>query len=220
MIATGGLSFPDLGANGIGHHIARQFGLRVTPLGPGLVPFEFNRTDMKIFGTLSGLSLPVRVDCRGIRVSGGYALYPSGSQRSCNFPDHPPIGRQGDVLKIDLLPASDALEIFRARQGEQDRNAESPCRIISRNALPAPGLNCICLKASLPVHEKKLIEWPLQLHSWEIRPKATQGYRKAEVTLGGVDTDELSSKTMEVKKVPGLYFAGEVHRCNRTTRWL
>ena len=86
VVATGGLSFPDLGATGIGHRIARLFGLHVTPLSPGLVPFEFNRNDLKIFGALSGISLPVRVLLPRQGVSGGDALHPSGTQRACHAP--------------------------------------------------------------------------------------------------------------------------------------
>jgi predicted Rossmann fold flavoprotein len=115
-----------------------------------------------------------------------------------------------DVLTIDLLPGQDALEIFRARHGSRTemRNllAEFFPRRFSRVWSDLyVGSRPLCRYA-----DKELVEVAGRLHNWEVRPKGTQGYEKAEVTVGGVDTAELSSKTMESRKVPGLYFAGEV----------
>lgn len=209
VIATGGLSFPDLGATGIGYHIARHFGLHVTPLSPGLVPFEFNRTDMKIFGTLSGISLPVKVICHKMEFQGEMLFTHQGLSGPAILQTSS-YWTQGDVLKIDLLPASDALEIFRARHAS---------RIEMRNLLaelfPKRFASAWCdlhlrSKPLCQYTDKELMEIAVRLHDWEVKPKGTQGYKKAEVTLGGVGTEELSSKTMESRKVPGLYFAGEV----------
>ncbi|MFZ2198634.1 MAG: aminoacetone oxidase family FAD-binding enzyme, partial [Thermodesulfovibrionales bacterium] len=209
VIATGGLSFPDLGATGIGYHIARQFGLNVTPLGPGLVPFEYNSNDMKILGALSGISLPVRVLCRNMEFQGEMLFTHHGLSGPAIL-QASSYWMQGDTLKIDLLPASDALEIFLARHSS---------RIEMRNLLaelfPKRFASTWCdlhvrSKPLCQYTDKELIGIAGQLHNWEIRPKGTQGYKKAEVTLGGVDTEELSSKTMESRKVPGLYFSGEV----------
>ena len=117
---------------------------------------------------------------------------------------------QGDILKIDLLPDSDALEIFRARHSSRIEMHNLLAELFPKRFA---GTWCDLHVRSKPLcqyTDKELIAIAGQLHNWEIRPKGTQGYKKAEVTLGGVDTDELSSKTMESRKVPGLYFAGEV----------
>ncbi|PKL52114.1 MAG: aminoacetone oxidase family FAD-binding enzyme [Nitrospira bacterium HGW-Nitrospira-1] len=209
VIATGGLSFPDLGATGIGYHIARHFGLRVTPLSPGLAPFECDRNDMKIFGALSGISLPVRVSCRG-REFQGEMLFTHHGLSGPAILQVSSYWKPGDILKIDLLPASDALEIFRARHGSRIEMHNLLAELFPRRFARTW---CDLHAGSKPIcrySDKELMEMAAQLHNWEILPQGTQGYRKAEVTLGGVDTEELSSKTMEARKAPGLYFVGEV----------
>jgi len=209
VVATGGLSFPDLGASGIGYHFARRFGLKVTTLRPGLVPFAGNRNDLKIFATLSGISLPVKVRCRE-RVFQGEMLFTHQGLSGPVILQASSYWKPGEALQIDLLPDADAMELFRAREGS---------RIEMHNLLsevfPKRFARVWC---ELSVHSKplcqyagrELMEMAGQLHNWQIRPQGTQGYEKAEVTVGGVDTDELSSKTMESRKVPGLYFVGEV----------
>jgi len=209
VVATGGLSFPDLGATGLGHRIARLFGLHVSSLSPGLVPFEFNRNDLKIFGTLSGISLPVRVHCFDREFQGEMLFTHQGLSGPVML-QASSFWKPGDILTIDLLPDQDALEIFRARhRGRTEMHnllAELFPRRFSRTW-------CDLHVSSKPIcqyTDKELMEIAAQLHNWKVKPQGTQGYEKAEVTVGGVDTDELSSKTMESRKVPGLYFAGEV----------
>jgi predicted Rossmann fold flavoprotein len=209
VIATGGLSFPDLGATGIGYHIARQFGLNVTPLGPGLVPFEYNSNDMKILGALSGISLPVRVLCRNMEFQGEMLFTHHGLSGPAILQTSS-YWMQGDVLKIDLLPASDALEIFRARHSSRIEMHNLLAELFPKRFASTWCDLRVRSKPLCQYTDKELIGIAGQLHNWEIRPKGTQGYKKAEVTLGGVDTEELSSKTMESRKVPGLYFSGEV----------
>ena len=209
IVATGGLSFPDLGATGIGYHIARHFGLRVTSLSPGLVPFEYNRNDMKIFGALSGISLPVKVRCRDREFQGEMLFTHRGLSgpailQASNY------WMKGDILQIDLLPDSDAVEIFRARHGSRTEMHNLLAELFPRRFSRIWSDLHIRSKPLCQYTDKELIEIAGQLHNWEIRPQGTEGYQKAEVTVGGVDTDELSSKTMESRKVPGLYFAGEV----------
>ena len=209
VIATGGLSFPDLGATGIGYHIARQFGLNVTTLSPGLVPFEFNPNDMKIFGALSGISLPVRIHCRNMEFQGEMLFTHQGLSGPAILQTSS-YWVQGDILKINLLPASDALEIFRNRHGSRTEMHNFLAELFPKRFASAWCDLHVLSKPLCQYTDKELVGVAGQLHNWEIRPKDKQGYKKAEVTLGGVDTDELSSKTMEAKKVPGLYFAGEV----------
>lgn len=209
VVATGGLSFPALGATGIGYHIAKHFGLRVTSLRPGLAPFEFNRNDMKIFGALSGISLPVRVCCRDKEFQGDMLFTHQGLSGPAVL-QVSSYWQKGDILKVDLLPASDIREIFRARQGSRMEMHNLLAELFPRRfALTWCNLY-VPSKPLCQYSDKELAEISGQLHNWEIRPQGTEGYKKAEVTLGGVDTDELSSKTMEAKKVRGLYFAGEV----------
>ena len=209
VVATGGLSFPALGATGLGHRISRLFGLRVTPLSPGLVPFEFNRNDLKTFGTLSGLSLPVKVRCRDREFQGKMLFTHQGLSGPAML-QASSFWKPGDILTIDLLPGQDALEIFRTRQGSRTEMHNLLAELFPRRFSRAWSALHISSKPLCQYTDKELVGVAGQLHNWQIKPKGTQGYEKAEVTVGGVDTGELSSKTMEARKVPGLYFAGEV----------
>jgi hypothetical protein len=173
------------------------------------VPFEYNRNDMKIFGALSGMSLPVKVRCRDMEFQGEMLFTHHGLSGPAIL-QASSYWNQGDILKIDLLPASDALEIFRVRHGSRIEMHNLLAELFPRRfAATWCGLH-VRSKPLCQYTDKELIKIAGQLHNWEIRPQGTQGYNKAEVTLGGVDTDELSSKTMESRKVSGLYFAGEV----------
>ena len=209
VVATGGLSYPDLGATGIGHRIARLFGLHVTPLSPGLVPFEFNRNDLKIFGTLSGISLPVKVRCRDREFQGEMLFTHQGLSGPAML-QASSFWKPGDILTIDLLPDQDALEIFRARHSSRTEMHNLLAELFPRRFSRTWCDLHVSSKPLCQYTDKELMEIAGQLHNWEVKPQGTQGYEKAEVTVGGVDTDELSSKTMEARKVPGLYFVGEV----------
>ena len=209
VVATGGLSFPVLGATGIGHRIARLFGLHVTPLSPGLAPFVFNRSDLKIFGALSGISLTVKVRCRS-REFQGEMLFTHQGLSGPAILQASSFWKPGDVLIIDLLPDQDALEIFRTRHSSRTEMHNLLAELFPRRF---SRIWCDLHVSSKPIcqyTDKELVEVSGRLHNWEVKPQGTQGYEKAEVTVGGVDTDELSSKTMESRKVPGLYFVGEV----------
>ncbi len=209
VVATGGLSFPVLGATGLGHRIAGLFGLRVTPLCPGLVPFQFNRKDLKIFGALSGLSIPVKVSCRDREFQGEMLFTHQGLSGPVML-QASSYWKPGDPLTIDLLPDGDALEIFRARHSSRTEMHNLLAELFPRRFSLAWCDLHVSSKPLCQYSEKELAEIAVRLHNWEIKPRGTQGYEKAEVTVGGVDTNELSSKTMESRKVPGLYFVGEV----------
>src|SRR3990172_9034834 len=209
VIATGGLSYPKLGATDIGYKIARQFGLKVNSLKPALVPFTLNPQDMKIVRELSGVSINASVICKGKEFRGDIIF----THRGLSGPAVLQISsywNPGEEIVINLLPGLDAYEFFMAkRQGRMEmRNLLSeflPKRLAK--------IWCELYIQSKPVNQysdKELVVIARQIHSWTIIPAGTEGYDTAEVTLGGVDTDELSSKTMEAKKVPGLYFTGEV----------
>lgn len=203
VIATGGLSFPKLGATDFGHRIAEQFGLRVTPLRPGLVPLTWEAAAREDFGGLSGLSLPVTAFCGNARFSEALLF----THRGVSGPAILQISSHwtGDVpMKLDLLPegrldlrAGGSL-VGRLTKVWPRRFAEVWCR---RHA-PAKPLSQ-CSRA-----EREAVEDAL--HRWTPPLSGTEGYPKAEVTVGGVDTRDLSSKTMEARTTPGLYFIGEV----------
>lgn len=209
VIATGGLSYPGLGASGFGHSIARQFGLRVTEVKPALVPLSFSGRDQKIFRDLAGISLDSSVECGGSRFRGNLLFThrgvsgPAILQASLYW-------KPGMPVLVDLLPDIDLPSAFSAK-----RQSTMEMRTLLNQFFPKRFAQTWCdlYATSKPVAQYSDRELALianQLHSWRIRPNATEGYKSAEVTAGGVDTGELSSKTMESKKAPGLYFIGEV----------
>lgn len=203
VVATGGLSFAKLGATDFGYRIAGQFGLRVTPLRPGLVPLTWQSGDGEALKDLSGLSLPVTAVCGGARFAEAMLF----THRGVSGPAILQIssywnGR--DPVEIDLLPElKEELKPGGPLLGQlakfwPRRFAEVWC---SRHAPGRPLAQCS--RAEREAVEQNLRRWPLRF-------SGTEGYPKAEVTLGGVDTRDLSSKTMEARAVPGLFFIGEV----------
>jgi len=209
VIATGGLSYAPLGATGLGYRIARQFSMKITPLYPGLVPFTFASDDAAFFRELSGVSLSASIQCGKTGVRGEILFTHSGMsgpavlQTSLYW-------KKGDFITIDLLPGLDALELLMD---------ESKSRIEAHTwlarYLPKRFSKMFCARyfVSRPLYQynqREIEDIARRLHRWSLRPEGTAGYAQAEVTVGGIDTKELSSKTFESKKVPGLYFIGEV----------
>jgi predicted Rossmann fold flavoprotein len=209
VIATGGLSYGKLGATGLGHDLARQFGLKVVPPAPALVPFVFPGKAQAIFKELAGVSLKGAVSCGGKRCPGSLLFThrglsgPAALQASLYW-------TAGEPLLIDLLPDRDIYAILLAR-----RRSRMEMRSLLAEHLPKRLAEVWCGLIADPkpldqTSDRQLKEIAERLHAWKVVPKGTEGYDTAEVTVGGVDTDELSSKTMGAKKVPGLYFIGEV----------
>jgi predicted Rossmann fold flavoprotein len=209
VIATGGLSLAKLGATAFGYRLAQQFGLKVTELRPGLVPLTFAPGYQDSLGPLSGLSLPVEIHHRGQVFSENLLL----THRGVSGPAVLQISsywKEGETLSINLLPGLSGQEWLmnlRGREGKlapllsvywPQRFAESWCQLMDVTRPLA--------QLSLP----KLQEVGAALNAWQVPFASTEGYPKAEVTVGGIDTSELSSKTMEARSVPGLYFIGEV----------
>jgi hypothetical protein len=209
VIATGGLSVPKLGASPLGYKVAEQFGLSIVPPRAALVPLAFDAQHLARYGNLAGVSLDVVVSCNGGRFRENLLF----THRGLSGPAILQISSYwmpGEAIHIDLLPE-------RSGEGLLFSNRRSP-------AVPATVLSgylvhrfaqqwCEELGAVQSIGEmsdKALRALAEALHDWQVKPSGTSGYAKAEVTLGGVDTDELSSKTMEAKRVPGLYFIGEV----------
>lgn len=209
VIATGGLSYPKLGATDIGMRIATQFGLKVTALKPALVPLTLGKEDLKNLGELSGVSLDAIVSCNKFSFEGKILFThrglsgPAILQSSLYW-------EKGNPVTIDLLPWKDPYSLLVARHGSKMKienllSANLPGRFAKKwcELFIAP-------KVMNQYTVGELREIAYRLRHWQILPEGTEGYTKAEVTLGGVDTEELSSRTMEAKKVPGLYFIGEV----------
>lgn len=209
VIATGGLSYANLGATGFGHTVAKRFGLRIVPPQPALVPLVFSPGDQRRYSGLSGISLDANVRSHGKAFRGNILFTHRGLSGPAilNASLHLP---PGQPLFIDLLPGVNIHGVFREK-----RQGKVELRNLLAGVLPKRFAQTWCDHTipSRPLNQysdKELEAIAKGLHAWEIVPKGTEGYRTAEVTAGGVDTDGLSSKTMEAKQVPGLFFIGEV----------
>ena len=209
VIATGGLSIPKLGATDFGYRVARQFGLGLREMRPALVPLTFARQMLDELKALSGISIDARAACNGAEFRENILL----THRGLSGPAILQVSsywKQGDEISIDLLPESNAAEIFAAQ-----RQRETELSNVLSQLLPKRFARAWCdlYAPSRPLNQyplRELEEIAGRLHRWQLVPDGSEGYKKAEVTAGGVDTDELSSKTMEARRAPGLYFIGEV----------
>lgn len=209
VVATGGLSYPKLGATDIGLRIAKQFGIKVIQVKPALVPFTFSPEDRKMSEELSGISFPAAVSC-GKKVFRGDVLFTHKGLSGPAILQISSYWNPGDAINVNLLPDMDAYELFMER-----RQSMIEMKNLLSQHLPDRFAHRWCEMhiLSKPINQysdKELKVIAQQVHNWTIRPAGTEGYNTAEVTSGGIDTDELSSKTMEARKVPGLYFIGEV----------
>ncbi|MFA7321180.1 MAG: NAD(P)/FAD-dependent oxidoreductase [Dokdonella sp.] len=211
VVATGGLSIPSMGASGFGYELARQFGHAVLPTRAGLVPLTLSGTHQQRLQDLSGVALPVEARCNGKAFRADMLI----THRGLSGPAILQISsywQPGDDLRLDLLPDHDVLAYLLAQQTQ--RNA-AELKTILAEVLPRRLAHRLCEHSfgSKPMrhyHEAELRDIAGQLKAWPITASGTEGYRTAEVTLGGVDTDQLSSSTMQSKLVAGLYFIGEV----------
>lgn len=210
VIATGGLSFQKKEAIGFGYNIARQFGLNVVDLRPGLVPLRFNSKDIASFNDLAGISINAAVSCNNKCFKGGILF----THRGISGPPVLQISSYWDkdsYLVIDLIPDCDLYKLLEKQRCERPivwlntiLSELLPKRLIERI-----GRDIIKNRQINQFSDKELKEISYFLQHWKIKPGGTEGYRTAEITVGGVDTNELSSKTMESKKNNGLYFIGE-----------
>jgi predicted Rossmann fold flavoprotein len=209
VIATGGLSFAKIGATDLGYQIARQFGLEITELRPGLVPLTFYEADRNHFGELSGISIDTRIRCNGAQFRENMLF----THRGLSGPAILQISsywREGGRVQIDLLPEVDTAALFERHARSQAELSTILSQHVSRRFVLKW---CERYAPSQPMARysaRELAAIGQRLHEWEIAFESTEGYAKAEVTLGGVRTNELSSKTMECRRVPGLYLIGEV----------
>lgn len=206
VVATGGLSIPKMGATGFGYELAKQFGLKIVGPRPALVPLLFHGADRRRYSELAGVSAEViaSIDHTEFRekmlfthrgLSGPAILQVSSYWRA----------RQ--AVHIDLAPGRDATAPIRAAKTRNETAARNALQEFLAKRLATRWLE---LHTPGSWSNSALAKLEAQVHDWELKPADTEGYEKAEVTAGGVDTRELSSKTMEAHKVPGLYFIGEV----------
>ena len=211
VIATGGLSIPKIGASKFGYEIARKFDLNIVETFPALVPLTFNEKILIMCRELSGLSL-------GAIVSFNKTLFEEGmlfTHRGLSGPSILQISsywKLGNYININLSPH---LNIFNLLEDRKESNPKQDINTIIAEILPKRLAHMICSENNIngnisELSNKNLIKLSDAIHSWMIKPTGTEGYRTAEVTLGGIDTDEISSKTMMSLKNPGLFFIGEV----------
>ncbi len=212
VVATGGLSFAKLGATDFGYRLAQQFGLPLVPARPGLVPLTLNDEDQGAFSDLSGVSLDARVSAGGASFRENILI----THRGLSGPAILQISNylrekagQG-AISVDLLPDQSAQALLLAQQ-----RGNKELKTVLGQFLPQRFAEAWCGRFALSrplsqISRRELEDIAARLHRWDIVPAGTEGYAKAEVTLGGVDTRALSSKTMEAREAPGLYFVGEV----------
>ncbi|MGB8507648.1 MAG: NAD(P)/FAD-dependent oxidoreductase [Pyrinomonadaceae bacterium] len=209
VVATGGLSIPKIGATDFGYRVAQQFDLKIIPPAPALVPLTLSTHDLSFFSSLSGVSVPAIVRGGGAEFAENILM----THRGMSGPAILQISSywsQGETLSIELLPGVDTREIFAAHH---DGNAEAATSLALHLPRRFAQTWCELYAPSKPLNRyttTELAELSERLHDWRVKPFGTEGFAKAEVTKGGVDSGELSSKTMEARRVPGLFFIGEV----------
>ncbi|PCH93926.1 MAG: aminoacetone oxidase family FAD-binding enzyme [Gammaproteobacteria bacterium] len=217
VIASGGLTMPKLGASPIGYKIAEQFGLNVLPTSAALVPFTLHDHDKQRFDGLSGISLDCNVSSEDGTSFRENILF---THRGLSGPAILQISsfwRAGQAITLNLFPAhnlTDVINDWRENQAQKSMKnllaTMLPKRFVEVLAKDEICTAIISDKSVNQLNHNDISVLSNYLHHWQIKPNGTEGFRTAEVTLGGVDTDEISSKTFEAKQCSGLYFIGEV----------
>jgi predicted Rossmann fold flavoprotein len=211
VVACGGKSIPKMGATGFGYELAAQFGLAVVETRPALVPLTFDAKTLERLAPLSGNAVDAEVACGKTRFSEAMLF----THRGLSGPSILQISsywREGDEIRIAMLPGTDVAELLRAARRVNGRQA---VQTALANHLPKRLAQAVAERtgidgnlADLTDVQMKIVE--AAVNDWRIKPAGSEGYRTAEVTLGGVDTNGLDQKTMQAKSVPGLFFIGEV----------
>lgn len=211
VIASGGLSIPKIGASAFGYEVAKKFDLNVITPRPALVPLTFSADLLEFCRALSGLSVNARIQCGNIEFAEGLLF----THRGLSGPSILQISsywHEGQQILINLSPNVTASDFLKQKKISSPK---SEIQTICSEVLPKRLAESLCNTCNLSGRIADMPHAALEklgkmINSWTILPSGTEGYRTAEVTLGGVDTNELSSKTMECLKQPGLYFIGEV----------
>lgn len=215
VIATGAMSFPTMGATDFGHRVAKQFGLEVTHTQAGLVPFTFDAKEKQRFDGLSGVSLDSTIENPDNKTAPSFRENILFTHKGLSGPAVLQISsywKAGQKIKVCCLPD---LDLFEELKDAQQASPNKQLNTVLRQHFPERVIEAFCqgydLEKSLQNYKHADLQEISDLfQNWQFIPSGTEGYKKAEVTLGGVNTDEISSKTFEAKKVKGLYFIGEV----------
>jgi predicted Rossmann fold flavoprotein len=211
VVATGGLSIPKMGATGFGYNLAEQFGLRIVECRPGLVPLVFSAEDHEQWCDLAGVSAEVIAEAGARERRRSFREKMLVTHRGLSGPAILQVSsywRPGESITFDLAPGIEVMAPLLTRNARRDAGAAV---LAIRSVLPSRmAERWVALHEPTGWTNPSLAAMEQQLHAWQVTPAGTEGYAKAEVTAGGVDTAELDAKTMQSRKVPGLYFIGEV----------
>lgn len=211
VVACGGKSIPKMGATGFGYELATQFGLAVVETRPALVPLTFDARTLERLAPLAGNAVDAEVGCGKTRFSEAMLF----THRGLSGPSILQISsywREGDEIRIAMLPGRDVAELLRTARRVNGRQA---VQTVLANHLPKRLAQAVAERSGIDGNLADLTDLQMKtveaaVNDWRIKPAGSEGYRTAEVTLGGVDTNGLDQKTMQAKSVPGLFFIGEV----------
>ena len=211
VIATGGRSIPKMGATGFGYKIAEQFGVDLIDTRAGLVPLTFGPQDLERIKPLAGVSVEASVSCNKATFDEGLLF----THRGLSGPSVLQISsywREGDTITVDLLRDGSVFGHLKTQRTQRGRQA---VHTVLADVLPRKLAEWVVQDCSIAGNladqsDASLTNLAERVHAWQVKPTGSEGYRTAEVTLGGVNIDELDARTMEAKVVPGLYFIGEV----------
>jgi hypothetical protein len=211
VVACGGKSIPKMGATGFGYDIAKQFGLRIVETRPGLVPLTFEVGLLSRLSTLTGVALDVRVACGKRRFEEAMLF----THRGLSGPAILQISSYwspGEAIRVDMAPSLDVFDALRAARAEHPRQlpATALARLVPQRLAQLIADTEGAQVALTETGDKTLRAIADQVNGWTVKPVGSEGYRTAEVTVGGVETRDLDSRTLEARDVPGLYFIGEV----------
>jgi predicted Rossmann fold flavoprotein len=207
VVATGGLSIPKIGATSLGYELARQFGISVREPRPGLVPLLLDAKDRSRYCDLAGVSMEVIASCDGEQFREKMLITHQGLSGPAIL-QISSYWKEKHGVQIDLLPGREVnLTVADPKIARNIGSLRSQLRTVLPNRFADRWIE---LHPPAAWTNAALTEWHAQAHAWRITPAGTEGFDKAEVTVGGIDTDELSAKTLECRRVPGLFFVGEV----------
>ena len=210
VIATGGPAIPKMGATGFGYEIARQFGMAVIEPRPALVPLVFDEAERAAWCDLAGVSAEVVAEAGNGRARGAFREKLLLTHRGVSGPAALQVSsywREGEAVAIDLAPGQ---QVFAAMRARPDRREAATALPLLRAVLPGRWAERWLTRHADGWSDRAIERMEARLHAWELRPAGTEGFVKAEVTAGGVDTRGLDARTMESRSVPGLFFSGEV----------